>query len=374
MSLVMIRDMGISLDSFASDTLGDAAGVGSPIFPDPNGDLASPTVPPPLAGAPHASHSVLLARWSDVSNSERCPPHLARWLAEVFVRCGDVLAMSYTSAPAMHSATIRALAGMKQAGMNALIATQRRYEHSFQDRKKMRALDMLLGRCISAYLPSLPIALLLLPLPYALWGNALLITGAPVPLSAAEVEASIRSKWDDDVVPILVDRATAVGNDAAVIRSDALLMTVYTHHPFFSSADDTGEDEKRRESSHSAHSNASSSDNDDVLPSPPLTPQSKMEKQPRIFRTETHQQKKVVACVLFDDDICRSFDVVKFFRLAGGSLTLCECGHDVDMLPYNYRVREGDDQAAVGTVAANAVKSAVTSIKGSLKSFMRSLT
>ena len=399
MALSMTTHLNVSFESFVADIIG----TGSSDVP------MSPADEPSASGGgirqnqseatqtnmhPSAAGSLchpFLSSWKEVGDSRKCPPHLVRCLAEMFVQAGDVLAVSYTSAPAMHSGLVRSVAGMKQAGMNAVIATQRRFEHSFEDRKKMRALEILLGRhVLSQHLPSMPLALMIHPLPYPSWSHALVVSGSTELRSsttADEIERSIRGKWDDDVVPLLErgaaeSRNAAVGTPGAgapphaVIRGDVLLLTVFTAlSPSSSSAAPADEvnqlttGHERRVDAQSSHS-----DNDDDHPTTPTSSRGKEQHHRAVNSVASSKETTILAVVVFDEDICRVIDVAGRLRQAGGKVTLADSGHDVELGPYQYAVRVEEASPAASTVATNALKSAVTSIKGGLKNFMRSLT
>ena len=79
---------------------------------------------------------------------------LLEWLAEAYVRNGDIFSQLYTSTPALATGAIREYTTLPPAQSDALISTQRRYHNVLGDADRQCQYLLLLGRHLPKLLPS----------------------------------------------------------------------------------------------------------------------------------------------------------------------------------------------------------------------------
>lgn len=120
-----------------------------------------------------------LTRFKELTN-----PAVLRVLVELFIANGDAIAQNFTSTAALHTHVLRGLIpGMKSAPLNAVVSAQRRYENMFEDNKKFRVLETLLGKRRFFHFPSLMGTFGAMIVSYPRWGDAAvirpLVVGAP---------------------------------------------------------------------------------------------------------------------------------------------------------------------------------------------------
>jgi hypothetical protein len=78
---------------------------------------------------------------------------LIEWLAEAYVRNGDIFSQLYTSTPALATGAIREYTTLPPAQSDALISTQRRYHNVLGDSDRQCQYLLLLGRFLPKLLP-----------------------------------------------------------------------------------------------------------------------------------------------------------------------------------------------------------------------------
>lgn len=118
-----------------------------------------------------------LTTWDDVVSGKKVASAVVRALAQLFTANGDCVARLYTNSAAMHGNLLRTISGAKYSTANALIATQRFFENTFEDRKKNRNLDLLLGENRTTYFSSQCWVFFTLPLPRRQWSQAVVCSG-----------------------------------------------------------------------------------------------------------------------------------------------------------------------------------------------------
>lgn len=326
----MLITLQVPLTSFLAD---------SPIPPlDPSDELDKGTAYSaafaPVSGAKVAVPKPFLSTWQDARDPQRLPPAAARALAELFVNNGDCVAMLYTSSQAMHSNILRGICGMRPTGYNAVIATQRKYENAFEDRKKLRHLELLLGKNNDMHFPSISQVYLTRPVPYKAWAAALIGLGMPKGTTATDADDAVRRSWDANVVPWLQR------NGQVPINSSTLCLTVTLEGDHW-------------DESHDAFAAAV---NQLAFASPP-------QEQPD---GETSVNSQNIAVIEFDSSICTVLDAPTLLRRHGGLIIK---GQNIVLAPYAYPVSNVEDSGGVG----EAVKNVGTSLKRGIKNFVRNL-
>jgi hypothetical protein len=136
------------------------------------------------------------------------PASLLRLLCLLYVNNGDCVAELYTSSGALHTNAIRQLVpGMKLAPLNAYLSAKRRFENVFEDKKKFRSLEAILGRRLPYHFPALNSPYYCLRLPFDQWGHALVLDGL-----RAEIRSGENRNSDDELCrhPEVVEMATQV--------------------------------------------------------------------------------------------------------------------------------------------------------------------
>ncbi|KPI83339.1 putative synaptojanin (N-terminal domain) putative inositol 5'-phosphatase [Leptomonas seymouri] len=296
----------------------------------------------PVSGAKQTVPKPFVNTWNEARDPKRIPPAVVRALAELFVHNGDCVAMLYTNSAAMHGNILRGVCGMRLQGYNAVIATQRKFENVFEDRKKFRSIELLLGRNQGDHFPSISDIFLLRPVPYAQWACAIVVVGVPDGVTVKDVDAAVRRAWDKGVAPQLVR------GQLPPIESSALCFTVTLPRP----------SEKREHDELAQSMNQVSFDG-----SPPLEdPLAQATQEDGTVRPYTER----FAVVEFDPSLCLVVDAATLIRQQG---FLPLGGRNCVLAPYAYPIQTGNDSAGMG----GAVKNVGTSLKRGLKNFVRGL-
>lgn len=131
----------------------------------------------PLSRGGTAMPVPYMETWEDVITGKKIAPVLVRAVAQLFTNNGDCVARLYTNSAAMHGNLLRTISGAKSSTTNALIATQRFYENTFEDRKKNRNLELLLGKNRTTYFSSNCWVFFTLPLPREQWSHGVVVSG-----------------------------------------------------------------------------------------------------------------------------------------------------------------------------------------------------
>ncbi|CAG9571345.1 putative inositol 5'-phosphatase [Leishmania major strain Friedlin] len=295
----------------------------------------------PMSGAKQTVPKPFMNTWNEARDPQRIPPLMVRALAELFVNNGDCVAMLYTNSAAMHGNILRGVCGMRLQGHNAVIATQRKFENVFEDRKKLRGIEVLLGRNRGDHFPSISPAFLLRPVPYTQWACALVVLGVPDNVTTREVDAAVRRAWDTRVMPQL-----AVCQ-LPPIESRALVFTVT-----LSAASTTHERDDLAQSLQQSTLGG--------VPPEEALEDAKPENGTPPPRTER------LAIIEFDPDLCIVVDVARLLRQQG---YLPLGSNNCVLAPYAYPVQTASDSKTM----SGAVKNVGTSLKRGLTSLMRGL-
>jgi hypothetical protein len=344
-----------------------------------------------------------LRSWGEVRDHRRCPPAVVRALSEMFVSNGDAVAMMYTNSAALHSNLMRKLAGMKLAKSNAVISAQRRYENVFEDRKKFRHVELLLGRNIELHLPSVSPAFLVRPIPYEHWTSALILTGVPSNATRQDIETALREVWDTVVVPSLSENQVKCSSsaicmqvflEAAIIDEESLdtegflvanSSVVFQNIPAElvaterADADDADASTIRRRRQSTFTSAA-----DIPLVSPPgsatpntASPSSASAGEGTLSSFCDVEASDCVAVVEFDQDTCRIVDVVSLLmaHVPGHTIALRykHNGVAMQMHRYTFPMEKDDSTKSIASSASDAVKKAANSLRSGFKSLVRGL-
>lgn len=140
-------------------------------------ESSSKYLPPPTGGGRPTIPSPYVETWGDVMQGKKLAPGVVRALAQLFTDNGDCVARLYTSSAAMHGNLLRTISGTKASTANALIATQRFFENTFEDKKKNRNLQLLLGKNRTTYFSCNCWVFFTLPLPRKQWPQAVVASG-----------------------------------------------------------------------------------------------------------------------------------------------------------------------------------------------------
>jgi hypothetical protein len=296
----------------------------------------------PVSGAKQTVPKPFVNTWNEARDPKRIPPVIVRALAELFVHNGDCVAMLYTNSAAMHGNILRGLCGMRLQGHNAVIATQRKFENVFEDRKKFRSIELLLGRNQGDHFPSISDVFLLRPVPYTQWACALVVVGVPDNVTVADVDAAVRSTWERGVIPQLASR------QFPAIESSALCFTVTLP----------------RLSEKQEHDELAQSMKQVSFDSPPPVedPLEQATQEDGAVRSRSER----LAVVEFDPNLCSVVDAATMVRQQGYLLL---GGRNCILAPYAYPIQTGSDSAGMG----GAVKNVGTSLKRGFKNFVRGL-
>ncbi|KAG5505205.1 hypothetical protein JIQ42_04393 [Leishmania sp. Namibia] len=297
----------------------------------------------PMSGAKQTVPKPFVSTWNEVRDPGRVPPVVVRALAELFVYNGDCVAMLYTNSAAMHSNILRGVCGMRLQGHNAVIATQRKFENVFEDRKKLRGIQLLLGRNQGAHFPSISEVFLLRPVPYTQWACALVVVGVPETVTASEVEATVRHAWDMSVTPQLAAR------QLPPIDSRALCFTVTLSKV-------TPEQENGEPAQRMKH----------LYPGGGRPPTSDQANEATHENGTTPSQSGRLAIVQFDPDLCTVVNAATLLRQQG---FLALRNNHCIVAPYAYAVQTTSNSSTMG----GAVKNVGSSLKRGLTSLMRGL-
>lgn len=271
-----------------------------------------------------------ISSWAEARDPKKIAPAIVRNLAELFVYNGDCVAMLYTNSAAMHGNILRNVCGLRSGASNAVIATQRKYENAFEDKKKFRSIELLLGRNKDLHFPSISRSFLLRPIPAERWKCALTIFGNPPGTREADIESAIRLTWDNEVT------AWRLSNGLLPIESTALCMTITVE----------GNVEDRDAYMEAVKSQIAEND-------------------PDTEAALEHVKNEAWAIVEFDPELCAAIGAPDQVRLRG---RLIVKGKPVLASSYSYNV-----QAAGENNGAGAMKSMGTQLKKGLKNFVRNL-
>ncbi|CCW67843.1 unnamed protein product [Phytomonas sp. Hart1] len=275
--------------------------------------------------------------WDEAYDPDRLPGAVACALAGLFVDNGDCVAMLYTNSQAMHSNLLRGIFGARSTGSNALIATQRRYENVFEDGKKFRNTELLLGRNYDVHLPSVSPIFLTRPVAYRQWVCALVVIGLKSGVQATEVEAAVCQAWDNNVVPQLLQRGKVP------IESSALCLNI-TVKP------------EKCVNQFDAFSAA--------MQSPPNIDSSRVldeeEKANMTFRDEKF------AVIQFDPDVCCVLDAPALLQQYG---CIFIRGHLCTLAQYSYPIMDVENSHRMSAT----IKNVSATLKKGFKKFVRNL-
>ncbi|CBZ32817.1 synaptojanin (N-terminal domain), putative [Leishmania donovani] len=295
----------------------------------------------PMSGAKQTVPKPFMNTWNEARDPQRIPPLMVRALAELFVNNGDCVAMLYTNSAAMHGNILRAVCGMRLQGHNAVIATQRKFENVFEDRKKLRGIELLLGRNQGDHFPSISPVFLLRPVAYTQWACALVVLGVPDNVTTSEVDAAVRRAWDTRVMPQLAVR------QLPPIESRALVFTVT-----LSAASITREQDDVAQSGQQSSLGG-------------MLPEEAIEDATADNRTPPPRKERL-AIIEFDPNLCIVVDVASLLRQQG---FLPLGNNNCVLAPYAYPVLTANDSNRM----TGAVKNVGTSLKRGLTSLMRGL-
>lgn len=295
----------------------------------------------PVSGAKQVVQKPFLNTWNEAREPARVPPMIVRALAELFVWNGDCVAMLYTNSAAMHGNILRGVCGMRLTGFNAVIATQRKYENVFEDRKKFRSIELLLGRNQGDHFPSLSQVFLLRPVPYVHWACAILLLSVPETAATKHVEDAIRQCWDTAVLPRLPSL------NVPPIESSALCLTITL----------PGQSEQQ---DHDVL--ASTFRQISFSSSPPPEEAGESISEDGSVRSRCER----IAVIEFDTNLCSVIDAPMLVRQQG---YVTVCGQNCITAPYSYPVQNSTDSGGMG----DAVKNVGTSLKRGIKNFVRGL-
>ncbi|CBZ25015.1 putative inositol 5'-phosphatase [Leishmania mexicana MHOM/GT/2001/U1103] len=295
----------------------------------------------PMSGAKQTVPKPFVNTWNEARDPQCIPPVMVRALAELFVNNGDCVAMLYTNSAAMHGNILRGVCGMRLQGHNAVIATQRKFENVFEDRKKLRGIELLLGRNQGDHFPSISPVFLLRPVPYTQWACALVALGVPDNVPTSEVDLAVRRSWDTRVKPQLA------ALQLPPIESKALVFTVTL------SAVST-----MREGDEVTQSVQQSSFRG-------MPPEEAVEGSSPVNGTPPPRKERL-AIIEFDPNLCIVVDAAGLLRQQGFlSLGNSNCV----LSPYAYPVLTANDSNRM----TGAVKNVGTSLKRGFTSLMRGL-
>ncbi|CAD2215324.1 hypothetical protein AGDE_00509 [Angomonas deanei] len=298
-----------------------------------DGDYGSTLYSDPVPGAKQVVPQPYLNVWNDARNAKRVPAAIVRTLAEIFAHNGDCVAMLYTSSAAMHGNILRGVADMKMGSHNAVIATQRKYENAFEDGKKFRSIEILLGRNLDVHYKSFSPIYLTRPIPYNRWNTALVVQSLPADCTSDDVDKAIRSCWDQGVIPQLL------ANNIAPIESSALCLVISL------------------QSRNSKDSEVATVVEQSIPTSSPSTSEG--------GRFPQTSNSGGLAVVEFDENLCSVVNAPALLRQQGCLIVNgCRC----IMASYAYPINFNGDNSGNGYV-----KQVGTSLKKGFKTFMRNL-
>eukprot|EP00759_Apiculatamorpha_spiralis_P047493 PhF_6_TR43144/c0_g1_i1/m.66028 len=150
------------------------------------------SIPMPLSPKPGNTKTTIISTMKNFVPAyaqirDQVPPAVLTALVNLFVANGDTIAMLYTTSPALSTDAMRKFVpGMPSAPPNAVISSQRRYQNVFEDKKRMKGVDVLMGINHVLYFPSL-FQSFVLPLPIPNWGRAIVL----FPLPSGVVEEDV---------------------------------------------------------------------------------------------------------------------------------------------------------------------------------------
>ncbi|EPY26934.1 inositol 5'-phosphatase [Strigomonas culicis] len=300
------------------------------------GDMPYSAAYAPVSGAKQNIPKPFVSTWTEARDGKRIPPGVVRVLAELFVGNGDCVAMLYTNSAAMHGNILRGVCGMKSGSHNAVIATQRKFENAFEDRKKFRNIELLLCRNVEFHFSSVNPVFLTRPVAYLKWSCALIALCVPIDVLLSEVEGALRTAWDTRVVAQLLQ------NGMAPIESSALCVNITIQHRNCLDADMAASIEQA-DSASPAMSDIQS------------------------FPGSDTKKTECIVVIEFDENLCSVLNAPSLLRQQGFLLIR---GKRCTLAPYAYPVDSGSDS---GSSMGGAVKHVGTSLKKGFKSLMRSL-
>ncbi|ORC86223.1 synaptojanin (N-terminal domain) [Trypanosoma theileri] len=325
-SIVMLQSLGISLGSFLDQKQLPSLDGQEDFYNDGFSSFSLP-----LAGTKTVLPKPFVNSWFEARNPSIYPVAVGRVLSELYVYNGDVVAQLYTNSAAMHGNILRGICGLKATASNMVIATQRMFENVFEDAKKFRIVELLLGRNKDIHFPSMSKVFLTRPVPIEKWKCALIALGVPPTVTLPELEDSVRRAWDELVLPKL----PSAGFPS--IPSSALCFTVSAE-----------EDEVE------SYNEFVTAVSQIAFEKPPPTEED-------ISLPQQHEQ---IAIIQFDSDLCAAMDVPKLL-LANAMLRIKDS--NVILAQYGYPIQgiEGD--------SSGIVQKAASSLKTGLKKFVRGL-
>lgn len=178
---------------------------------------------PPAAVVPHP----FLSSWKDVMDTHNIPSTVVRALAEIFTENGDCVANLYTGSAAMHGETLRRISGGKGSGSNAVIATQRLFENTFEDRKKNRSIDLLLAQNVGYHFSKDCYAFFTLPIPYRQWYSAVVCEKIPPSVSCPrDLEPGLKDLLSSINAPFPRRVRIAIQDDSFTVENEPLPLRV----------------------------------------------------------------------------------------------------------------------------------------------------
>lgn len=182
-SIVMLSSLKITVDAFGKELRG--------AIPPLDGEYSPTGRHQPFPPQSSTTADQLLNTWSEVISGKKVSSVIVRALADLFTLNGDCVSRLYTNSAAMHGNILRTISGTRSITSNAVIATQRLYENNFEDRKKNRNLDLLLGRNRTTYFSPVCLPVFTLPVPYRLWRDALLLEGVLLGTTIVDVKTAL---------------------------------------------------------------------------------------------------------------------------------------------------------------------------------------
>ncbi|CAJ1020367.1 SacI homology domain containing protein, putative [Leishmania shawi] len=296
----------------------------------------------PISGTKQAVRKPFVSTWNDARDPRCIPPPIVRALAQLFVNNGDCVAMLYTNSAAMHSNILRGVCGMRMQGHNAVIATQRKFQNVFEDRKKHRCIELLLGRNQGTHFPSLSKVFLLRPVPYMQWSCAVVVVGVPDTVTTGEIEATVRSVWESGVTAQLAAR------QLPLIESSALCFVV--------TLSETSVKQEQDGPALSIQQDSSGG----------MPPEGDLEEDAAQEDNAPFQRNDRLAIIEFDPNLCIAVDAATLLRQQG---FLPLGGSNCILAPYAYPLQRANDSSRM----SGAVKNVGSSLKRGLTSLVRGL-
>lgn len=326
-SVFMLKSLGIGLDNFVDQKpLPPLDGHKAP------GSDAHPASPTASSGTKRTFCEPFVNSWCDARNPFLSPVAVARVLAELHVHNGDTVAQLYTGSAAMHSNLLRGLCGLKSTASNTVIATQRRFENVFEDKKKFMCIELLLGRNKDIHFRSMSQVFLTRPVPMEHWKYALLAWGVPPGVTACELEKAVRKAWDEII--LCLSQTGQLPNIASTALCFEITMAkdeVEAHTEFATAVGQVTFEQ----------TSPTTDDDANVL-----------------------QANVQMGVIEFDHDLCDAIDVARVLRQ---NAVLKIHNINVSLFPYAYPVRTAEEDSV------GSVQKVTSSLRSGLKNFVRRL-